>query len=248
MAGTRSARDARALSLANAYAAGDKRAGDLLLLENEGMIVSAVRRFGKRWMREHYEDLMQQARLGVLEAAKRFDWAVETGFWTYAIHWMRAHIQRWAVNNLYMVRFPVHRHDGGQRPQRHASLDDDETWIAARDYIREKLTADGEAESEAVAISREESCKLIADAALERLTHRKASILRWRFYVEPAATLEEIGQEYGCTREWIRQLEAQAIGEVKDFAKRIGAPVDKAPTFDDWIDRAALNLKHKRAA
>lgn len=61
---------------------------------------------------------------------------------------------------------------------------------------------------------------LISDVFLQ-LSPREVDILSLRFGFDgPKQTLEEIGQEYGLTRERIRQIEAKAIGKLRGSKKR----------------------------
>jgi len=55
------------------------------------------------------------------------------------------------------------------------------------------------------------------EAALARLKPREAKILRMRFCVRLHTdyTLDEIGEQVGLTRERIRQLESQALRELR---------------------------------
>ena len=52
--------------------------------------------------------------------------------------------------------------------------------------------------------------------ALARLDERSRNILRRRWLEEPKAKLRELAEEYGISAERVRQIEAQALGELKD--------------------------------
>jgi RNA polymerase primary sigma factor len=72
--------------------------------------------------------------------------------------------------------------------------------------------------------------KVIGEA-LDGLTPREQRILRMRFGIGQTAdhTLEEIGQEFGVTRERIRQIEAKALAKLRE-PKR----AHKLATFVDF--------------
>jgi RNA polymerase primary sigma factor len=55
------------------------------------------------------------------------------------------------------------------------------------------------------------------NAVLALLTPREQKILRMRFGLEDGRshTLEEVGQEFGVTRERIRQIEAKALAKLR---------------------------------
>jgi RNA polymerase primary sigma factor len=73
--------------------------------------------------------------------------------------------------------------------------------------------------------------KFVAEA-LDGLTPREQRILRMRFGIGGTAdhTLEEIGKEFGVTRERIRQIEAKALEKLRDPAR-----AHKLATFVDHM-------------
>ena len=52
--------------------------------------------------------------------------------------------------------------------------------------------------------------------ALEALDERSRDIVRRRWLIEPRAKLRELAEEYGISAERVRQIEAQALRELKD--------------------------------
>lgn len=60
------------------------------------------------------------------------------------------------------------------------------------------------------------------EEVLSTLTDREAKVLRMRFGLEGknAMTLEEVGREFGVTRERIRQIEAKALRKLKHPSRR----------------------------
>ena len=59
------------------------------------------------------------------------------------------------------------------------------------------------------------------DALLQTLTPREREILRQRYGMADGyeRTLEEVGQTFGVTREWIRQLETKALSKLRSLAR-----------------------------
>lgn len=71
------------------------------------------------------------------------------------------------------------------------------------------------------AAREEHAAKTVIALAMSRLTEREQHIVRRRRLEEPGATLAELGEELGVTRERIRQIEARAL---KKVAATAGAP------------------------
>ena len=80
------------------------------------------------------------------------------------------------------------------------------------DLIRAPDAIDPQAAVEAAALRK------IVGEALDDLTPREQRILRMRFGIGGTTdhTLEEIGQEFGVTRERIRQIEAKALAKLRE--------------------------------
>ena len=80
------------------------------------------------------------------------------------------------------------------------------------DLIKAPDAIDPQAAAEASALQK------ILGEALATLSPREQRILRMRFGIGGAAdhTLEEIGKEFGVTRERIRQIEAKALEKLRD--------------------------------
>ena len=92
------------------------------------------------------------------------------------------------------------------------------------DLIKAPNAVDPQAAAEASALQR------MIGEALADLTPREQRILRMRFGIGDAAdhTLEEIGKEFGVTRERIRQIEAKALEKLRHPAR-----AHKLATFID---------------
>lgn len=94
-----------------------------------------------------------------------------------------------------------------------------ETPIGEEDTCIGDLLEDGQLESPLHAALADEVRQQVGDV-LSSLLPREAQILRMRFGIgeKREHTLEEVGQTFGVTRERIRQIEAKALGKLRDCA------------------------------
>ena len=100
-----------------------------------------------------------------------------------------------------------------------ASLDaplQDDSASTLRDFVPDEDGVDPEDACVAGALNRE------TERLLATLTPREERVLRMRFGigVDETATLEQIGQEFGVTRERIRQVEAKALRKLRHVSRR----------------------------
>jgi RNA polymerase primary sigma factor len=88
--------------------------------------------------------------------------------------------------------------------------------------LGDTLAADSSEDPEGVMLASDLSQRLAT--AVEELPDREAQILRLRFGLNgaPCRTLEEIGQQFGVSRERIRQLEARALKQMKTICSAQG--------------------------
>jgi len=84
---------------------GDRRARDRLIHAFAPLAGAIVKRF-KRGGGEVDPDLLQQARIGLMKAADRFDPERGIRFSTYAVWWVRAEVQEYVRSNTSVVRRP----------------------------------------------------------------------------------------------------------------------------------------------
>lgn len=84
---------------------GDTRARDRLILAHRALAWSAASRM-TRGGGPPNEDLIQQANIGLLKAADRFDPDMGFRFSTYATWWVRAEIQDYAYGDWSLIRLP----------------------------------------------------------------------------------------------------------------------------------------------
>ena len=92
--------------LAVRCAGGDEAAIDQMVSANMRLVVAIARRYYNGNV--PLQDLIQEGAIGLMTAAKKFDYARGYRFSTYASKWIRQGVIRCAVSNSSTMRIPVH--------------------------------------------------------------------------------------------------------------------------------------------
>lgn len=94
------------LELARRCAAGDEEAVRAMVSANLRLVVSIARRYYNGAV--PLLDLIQEGAIGLLTAARKFDFTRQVRFSTYAAQWIRQGVLRYAMNNGDPIRVPAH--------------------------------------------------------------------------------------------------------------------------------------------
>lgn len=190
------------------------------------------------WPEEDAEELFQEAYFAIRRAVEKYDPDRGVRFYIYALYWIRQQIGRWRMNNMSMIRVPVHRHELNAsitafREEFSSQFLRDPTDREISDHLECDIRsirsvelalskplafdqvmlnrASIEETPEELAMKRQ--AERLTRRELVELDERQIDIVCKRFGIgrDEDMTLEEIGQIYGVTRERIRQIEAKAL-------------------------------------
>lgn len=90
-----------------------------LCVKNRGLVEKYASQFNKQFKnRLGFEDLIQVGMIGMLKAAKKFDFDKGTQFSTYAVWYILQSIQREIIDTGFIIRLPVHMFDKIMRARR----------------------------------------------------------------------------------------------------------------------------------
>ena len=93
-------------TLAKRCADGDEDAIRQMVNSNLRLVVSVAREYAGRGV--PLLDLIQEGSIGLLVAAKKFDYTKEFRFSTYATKWIRQGVSRYLLNHANLIRVPAH--------------------------------------------------------------------------------------------------------------------------------------------
>ena len=94
------------LELANRCAQGDENAIRMMFNSNLRLVVSVAREYAGRGV--PLLDLVQEGSIGLIAAARKFDYTLDYKFSTYATKWIRQGITRCIARHSGLIRVPDH--------------------------------------------------------------------------------------------------------------------------------------------
>lgn len=160
--------------------------------------------FGKRGY--EIDDLMQEGLLGVMVNGDSYDperGSLSTFVTTVAQTWLLGRVFQADARNCRRVNFeamsldePLKRDSDHGEARTLAELIPDETNLEAELIWRSDVER--------------------AHRLLDRLDTRTADVLRRRFSDEPD-TLQDIADDLGCTKEWVRQIEERGLKRLRNM-------------------------------
>lgn len=233
----------------------DERALHRLIRAYSRLAISLAGRFRRYDI--PYEDLVQQANLGLMRAAEKFDPENGARFSTYATWWVRASMQDYVLRNWSLVRtgttaaqkklfFHLRREllqreragkgaEGlvqdlaesfdvpedqvelmlGRMAGPDLSLDapqgsdeDSRAWV-------DLLEGEGDSAEDVLDRLDLDQRRGALRAAIARLPARERDIVAARHLVDEPATLSDLGQKMGISKERVRQLEERALSRLR---------------------------------
>lgn len=164
-----------------------------------------------------HEDVIQAGRMGLMKAAEKFDESRGVKFATYARWWIDAYIKDWCFNQLRTVRIPrnsaLKLHKAGKAVAMHAASIDTGFAVCDTDHAMPVLDYLGYTTHQDDEVPDTEHLHARLRSAIRGLPKREAFVLHGRFFKD--LSLAELGETLCVSRERVRQIEAKALGKLK---------------------------------
>lgn len=233
---------------------GDREAAQKLVTSNLRFVVKIAMEYSKFGAK--MIDLIQEGNVGLMQAVKDFNPYKGVRLITYAVWWIRGHIQEFLMRHYSMVRIGTTHNQrklfyelqrsraqlekmgmeaGLIQISGRLGIPEDEVKsmserVLQRDVSFDKpttlnsntslldITSNSSAESAEESFSHHQDLQLLSENIEKirpQLNARENFVLEKRILSDEPITLQEIGNEYGITREAARQLEARLIDKIK---------------------------------
>jgi RNA polymerase primary sigma factor len=209
---------------------------DELVVGNLRFVISVAKMFQNQGM--DIMDLISEGNIGLIKAAERFDPTSGLKFISYAVWWVRQSIMASLNENARTIRLPSNLVQESQKSKKEETNEEDNFFINNSDEptlsnlpycvgLYREINEDGdqlidiipnkEAERPDAIINSPEEIKKKVAAMLSVLDERERVIIE-RYYglTGVESNLEDLGEEYGCTKERIRQLRDKAIKKLRN--------------------------------
>ncbi|MGC9323731.1 MAG: sigma-70 family RNA polymerase sigma factor [Desulfomonilia bacterium] len=202
------------LDLARKYRDGDIEAGQKIITSNLRFVV----KIAQPYFHLGYGplEIVQEGNMGLVKALTRFDPDMGVRFICYAIWWIKAYIKNF-IHKSYQVHTGRLTHAKGLVSLDSSISSDSEHEECLLDH----LLYDGPDQDDFYTYKERQSYiynLLRSDPPI--LTEREIFILEKRFFHDPPATLKDIANEIGVTRERVRQIEMRSLQRVKDAIEK----------------------------
>lgn len=187
--------------------------------DHRGLAALVAKKYSSKG-RLPFDDLFQEAMLGVVRASEKFDPSFGCAFSTYANWWIRAYIKKWIRDKSRQVRLPARVFEDlskrDELPPAPTSLD---STVNKGNRTYYDITPSELLSPEQVCEIDEERAILWSEVA--KLTPKEQTVLRMRF--EEEKTLPEIGEHLHLTKQRIDQIQHEAFEKLKPaLRKKLG--------------------------
>jgi RNA polymerase primary sigma factor len=209
---------------------------DELVVGNLRFVISIAKSYQNQGM--DFMDIISEGNIGLIKASERFDPTSGVKFISYAVWWIRQSIMASLNDNSRTIRLPSNIIQESQKQRKEELLDnhnliinqDDDHSNSNLPYcvgLNSEINEDGDqlidvipnqnADNPENSLNSIEEIKKKVSLMLSVLDDREKTIIE-RYYglTGIESNLEDLGEEFGCTKERIRQLRDKAIKKLRN--------------------------------
>jgi RNA polymerase primary sigma factor len=215
-----------------------KKLYDELVVGNLRFVISVSKAYQNQGM--DLLDIVSEGNIGLIKAAERFDTTSGLKFISYAVWWVRQSIMQSLNDNCRTIRIPSNLVQDAQKAKKEKMSEEDNFFIndVEDDIIvsptlpycvglYKEINEEGDqlidiipnknVENPEDILNTPEEIKKKVSLMLSVLDEREKTIIE-RYYglTGVESNLEDLGEEFGCTKERIRQLRDKAIKKLRN--------------------------------
>jgi RNA polymerase primary sigma factor len=215
-----------------------KKLYDELVVGNLRFVISVSKAYQNQGM--DLLDIVSEGNIGLIKAAERFDPTSGLKFISYAVWWVRQSIMQSLNDNCRTIRIPSNLVQDAQKAKKEKMSEEDNFFIndieddivvsPTLPYcvgLYKEINEEGDqlidiipnknVENPEDILNSPEEIKKKVSLMLSVLDEREKTIIE-RYYglTGVESNLEDLGEEFGCTKERIRQLRDKAIKKLRN--------------------------------
>jgi RNA polymerase primary sigma factor len=233
------------IELAKRIREGDSKAAEKLIKSNLRFVISVAKEYQNQGL--PLADLIAEGNLGLIKAAQKFDPERGFRFISYAVWWIKQSIIQSLNDNARTVRLPVNVTNNISKLKKEISSFEqqygrkpiegemdmtllnqpfctslNETINEDGDEIIDIIEDNSFEKPDEVMEKPNDMLKNELEKTLSILPQRERQIIELYFGLNGTPlTLEEIGEDYGLTKERIRQIKEKALRKLRNKSKNL---------------------------
>ncbi len=194
--------------------AGDLHARQQMINSNLRLVIKIARRYFKSGI--PLLDLIEEGNLGLMHAVEKFDPERGFRFSTYSTWWIQQTIERAIMNQLRIVRIPVHVLKKPHEIAHEKTISIDDAY--GESHLQDNQEKDPFHHFSEINLQKNIN-KWLAHLAPR---HREVVCRRYGLQGHAPTTLHETGTAIGVKGEHVRQLQAEALKQLKHLIESDG--------------------------
>lgn len=210
---------------------------DELVVGNLRFVISVAKMYQNQGM--DIMDLISEGNIGLIKAAEKFNPTSGLKFISYAVWWVKQSIMASLNENARTIRIPSNLVQEAQKQKKKEQVLEEDNYLISDEIpvpsnnlpycvgLFSEINEDGDtlidvipnkdAESPEQFINSNDEIKKKVDLMLGILDERERTIIIKYFGLTGTeSNLEDLGEEFGCTKERIRQLKDKAIKKLRN--------------------------------